>query len=617
MCGIAGLVDRRRRLTDERLRGTVAAMTDAIAHRGPDGDGLWADAEAGVGFGHRRLAIIDVSPLGAQPMQSACGRYVATYNGEIYNFAELRADLAAAGVSFRGGSDTEVVLEGFVRWGVEATIARCVGMFAFALWDRKTRTLRLIRDRMGVKPLYYAEAPEAFVYGSEVKSLFASGLVKPESRNDAVAEYLMFRQVAGDESMFRGVRSLPPGCTMTVRDGVPSITRYWSPLPPPERPALAFDVAVRELDALLNDSVALRLVSDVPVGTFCSGGVDSSLVTALAAKLKGDPINTFSVGFDESAYDESAYALMVSERYGTRHHRLSVGNVEFSDMLPKMVWHNDEPLDFANSIHIFALSRLAKQHVTVVLTGEGSDELFAGYPRYRIPDLATRYRWVPRPLRDLATGLVGDHRVAKLGRFAALSPDEALIFNSSYLPASSIQEICPALPTPALRFRRERLAASAGLGLDAAGRVSLLDQECFLVSILNRQDKMSMAASIESRVPFMDYRLVEFANRLSTSCKIVGGSGKAVVKAVARRHLPDAIVDRRKSGFGVPLAEWFREPRGLGERLQALVESNDAGVCDPTVLRRLAAEHRARSHDHSELLWTMLNLATWRETFRC
>jgi asparagine synthase (glutamine-hydrolysing) len=281
-----------------------------------------------------------------------------------------------------------------------------------------------------------------------------------------------------------------------------------------------------------------------------------------------------------------------------------------------MVWHNDEPLDFANSVHIYALSRLAKEQVTVVLTGEGSDELFAGYPRYRIPGIARGYRAVPSSLRRLAATVTGDPRLAKLDRFAGVSDDEALLYNASYLRADVARELGPSLPRFRSAFREQCLDAGERLGLDPAGRASLLDQETFLIGILHRQDKMSMAASIESRVPFMDYRIVEFANRLPTSHKIVNGSGKAIVKAFARALLPAEIVDRRKSGFGVPLPAWFRADVGLGAMIGRLPESAGAEVFDRAALRRFVAEHRAGARDHSELLWTALNLATWRETFR-
>lgn len=588
-------------------------MRDLVSYRGPDDAGTFVNGPAGLG--HRRLSIIDLGG-GHQPMTDAHGSLTIAYNGEVYNYRQIREELVARGRSFRTESDTEVILQLYADRGARA-VESLNGMFAFAIWDAEHQSLFLARDRMGVKPLYYAETDDAFVFASEIKSIFESGLVSPRCRDEALAEYMVFRQVAGPDTLFRGVKSLPPGCTMTVTGGEARIARYWSPLPTAGPRAIAFDEAVHELGELLQDSVRLRLISDVPVGTFCSGGVDSSLVTALAANIKGDRVNTFSVGFDEADYDESPYALLASERYGTVHHRLNVGNIEFDALFPKMVWHNDEPLDFANSVHIFALSRLARQHVTVVLTGEGSDELFAGYPRYRIPGLARSYRRVPAPLRRLVGAAVADHRVAKLERYAATSPEETLLYNSSYLRPDIVDELAPRMPALSLDYRRARLAASEGLGLDGAGRVSLLDQEAFLVAILHRQDKMSMAASIESRVPFMDYRIVEFANRLPTSCKIVKGSGKAVVKAFARTLLPAEIVDRRKSGFGVPLAAWFRADDGLGERVRHLADSRGADVFDRQVLRHLVSEHRSGTSDHSELLWTALNVATWRETFGC
>jgi len=611
MCGINGLMyTDHTRSCDPQL---VAGMRDLVSYRGPDDAGIYVDGP--VGLGHRRLSIIDLGG-GHQPMADAGNRFWIVFNGEIYNFQPLREALIAKGYTFRTNSDTEVILQLYAERG-ERCVEALNGMFAFAIWDTTRRSLFIARDRMGVKPLYYADTPEAFVFGSEIKSLFASRLVSPRLREEALAEYMVFRQVAGSETLFVGVRSLPPGCTMTVRDGRTQITRYWSPHPPAERPAITHDEAMRQLAELLRDSVRLRLISDVPVGTFCSGGVDSSLVTAIAAQLKNDPINTFSVGFDDPDYDESAYAQMVSARYKTTHHELRVGNEEYSDLFPRMVWHNDEPLDFANSVHIYALSKLAKTHVTVVLTGEGSDELFAGYPRYRIPNLARQYGYVPAPLRRVLSTVIADHRVRKLERFAAYSPEDALLYNSSYVRPEVAAAAFPRMNGYSLAFRRACLDSSAALALDSVSRASLLDQETFLVSILHRQDKMSMAAAIESRVPFMDYRLVEWANRLPVELKVAGGGGKALVKELARSFLPAEVIDRRKSGFGVPLARWFRESKGMGERVAALPDSPSADVFDRAYLRRLVNEHLQGQNDHSELLWTALNVATWRDAFRC
>ena len=611
MCGISGLVYKDRLRTCEP--DVVSRMRDVAAYRGPDDADSYLAGP--VGLGHRRLSIIDLGG-GHQPMADAQGALWIVFNGEIYNYRQIRQELCARGHAFRTQSDTEVILQLYAERGEECVHA-LNGMFAFAIWDTRQQSLFLARDRMGVKPLYYADTKDALVFGSEIKSLFESGVIDAECREEAVAEYLLFRQVAGSDTLFRGVKSLPPGCTMTVRDGRCRIQRFWSPHPPAERPQISFEDAVRGFGELLEDSVKLRLISDVPVGTFCSGGVDSSLVTAVAAKLKGDPVNTFSVGFEETDFDESPYALTVSQRYRTIHHQLRVGHQEFSELLPKMVWHNDEPLDFANSIHIFALSRLARQYVKVVLTGEGADELFAGYPRYRLPQLAATYRYVPSPVRTLIGATVRDHRLAKLARFAAVSPQDALLYNASYLSPATVTALAPRLSRFDATFRRESLGKSGQLSIDDAGRVSLLDQETFLVGVLNRQDKMSMAASIESRVPFMDYRMVEFANRLPTALKIKGGVGKAVVKEYARTLLPPEIVDRRKSGFGVPLARWFRSNDGLGERINALPDAAVSEVLDRPMLRELVREHKSGARDHSELLWTALNLGAWREAFKC
>lgn len=611
MCGIVGILYAD--LARPACAQTIAAMRDRITYRGPDDHGVHLDGP--LGFGFRRLSIIDLGG-GHQPMSYASDRYWIVFNGEIYNYRELREQLSRRGHQFRTHSDTEVILALFAERGA-ACVDQLNGMFAFAIWDSVDRSLFVARDRMGVKPLYYVHTPQAFAFASEIKSLFASDLVKAEWRAETLSEYMLFRQVAGPDTMFKGIKSLLPGCTLTIRGAAPELSRYWSPRRQTAASAISRGEALEKLSVLLEDSVRLRLVSDVPVGTFCSGGVDSSLVTALAAKLKKDPVNTFSIGFDEPDFDESAQALEVSKHCGTVHHQLKVGNQEFSELYPQMVWHNDEPLDFANSVQIFALSRLSKQTVTVVLTGEGSDELFGGYPRYRVPGLARYARLVPSALRHTAAAISRDHRLAKLHRHASYSEDDAILFNSSYNRAEDLAGLCPAAPEFESSYRHELVEAGRALTSDTVSRTALLDQETFLSGILNRQDKMSMAASIESRVPFMDYRIVEFANSLPDALKVTNGRGKALVKDVARALLPADIVERRKSGFGVPLSRWFRQSNGMGERLLALPTSAKADMFDGAVLAKLVEQHRTGGADHGELLWTALNLVTWREAFNC
>lgn len=610
MCGIVGLVyrDPSRPCDAERL----TAMRDVVSYRGPDDAGIHCDGN--VGLGHRRLSIIDLGG-GHQPMSDASGATWIVYNGEVYNFRALRESLIASGHRFQTESDTEVILHLYAELG-EDCVKRLNGMFAFAIWDAEQRSLFLARDRMGVKPLYYAETAQAFVFGSEIKSILASGVVSPMCREEALAEYLIFRHVAGSETLFRGVMSLPPGHTMTVRDGKSHVTRFWSPLPADGLLPISFEEARHRLASLLEESVQMRMISDVPLGTFCSGGLDSSLVTALAARLNGSPVNTFSVGFDEPDYDESAYADLVSKRYGSIHHQLRLGNADYSELFPRMVWHNDEPLNFANSVQIFALSQLARQYVTVVLTGEGSDELFAGYPRYRIPGLVRSYRHVPASVRRFLAAIIRDHRVEKLNRYASLSEEGVLLHNAGFLPSEEVAGLCPRLPAFDDARRLECLRRGDRPSHPVC-RLSLLDQETYLVSILHRQDKMSMAASIESRVPFLDYRIVELANRLPAGYKLRRGVGKAIVKEVAAAVLPREIVDRRKSGFGVPLDRWFRARDGMGVRVAEMPESPGADVFDRGALRRLVEEHRAGTHDHSELLWGALNVCVWREAFTC
>jgi asparagine synthase (glutamine-hydrolysing) len=588
---------------------------DTMLHRGPDDAGFYQDES--VMLGHRRLSIIDLAG-GHQPMSAAEDQVWITFNGEIYNFRELRDDLVAQGHAFRTTSDTEVLLHLYLEEGVRG-FERLNGIFAFAIWDRRTGELHLVRDQMGIKPLYYASTPQGLVFASEIKALFATGLLAPELEAEAIPEYLVFRDVSGERTLFRGVRRLLPGHRLTFRRGHMETHRYWDLLSD-DRPPFAgtFNEAVDALESLLDDAVRMQMVSDVPLGTFCSGGVDSSLITALASRQAPKAIDTFSVGFDEVDFDESAHARRVSEHCGTRHHEIRVSNREFADDLEKLIWHNDEPLHFPNSVHIHAVSRLARRHVTVVLTGEGADELFAGYPRYQIPALLARWRRLPAPARWAARSLgrlLGDHRIEKLHRFGSRPDGWEILMNAASSDAKRLR-VRDLDEGQALSTWRQAVHEATAAHVDPVARVSLQDQQTYLVSILNRQDKMSMATSIESRVPFLDPRVVRFANALPTPFKQGRLANKRIVKALALRHLPAEVIKRRKSGFGVPLADWFRADRGLGDAMRAALDDDlVTAVFGPGTLAALFEEHRGLQADHSDTLWAGLNLALWRKAF--
>lgn len=614
MCGIVGIIYKDiNRMCNEQ---TLIAMRDAQFHRGPDEEGILIDGNAGLG--HRRLSIIDLSS-GRQPMTNEDGSLWIVYNGEIYNFKTLREDLLKKGHFIRSHSDTEVILHLYEEKG-SACVDDLNGMFAFAIWDKNKRTLFMARDRMGEKPLYYVLTNEVFLFSSEIKSLFKSGHLKAECNESSLYEYFLFRHISGEGTMFNGVKNLLPGHTLTLKDGALEIKRYWSPFPIYSRNEMKFEEATEHLSHLLQDAVKIRMVSDVPLGTFCSGGVDSSLVTAIAARSVNHPINTFSVGFHENDYDETSYARMVSKQYRTNHHEIKLDNKEFADLLPKMIWHNDEPLNFANSIHIYAISKLAKEYVTVVLTGEGADELFAGYPRYLVPKLLATYQKLPTFIQkvfDAGLGLISGHRAEKLRTYSHYSMQDMLIYNASFLKRDFLSDIFPKYHNEGFDFRKKSIIQGNAIGLDLITNLSILDQQTYLVSILMRQDKMSMAASVESRVPFLDYRLVEFANSLPEKFKIRRFMGKYILKKVAGGFLPDEVIHRRKSGFGVPLGGWLRENKGMGAIARSLLDDNVLGaIIEERHVKGIINEHTSGAGDHSELLWELINISLWKKVFK-
>jgi asparagine synthase (glutamine-hydrolysing) len=600
MCGIVGFVHRESdRPCDE---ATLLAMRDSMVPRGPDDAGH--TILGNVALGHRRLSVIDIA-AGHQPMSNEERSLWITYNGEIYNFLELREELIGEGYKFRTRCDTEVLIQAYDRYGPEF-LSRLNGMFAFAIWDARQNSLFMARDRLGKKPLYYTEVDGTFLFASEIKALLEYEGVDREVHSEALAEFVTFNYVAGERTLFRGIRAVPPGYALRWQDGRIDLYPYWDidedVSPFEEGPDLLLD----RLDSLLQDAVTKRLISDVPLGTLNSGGIDSSLVTAMVARHVDGPVHSFSVGFDESDYDERSYARILSKQYNTNHHEIVVSGERFAKALPKMIYYHDEPLNHPNSVMIYYVSRLAKEFVTVVLTGEGADELFAGYPRYLIPPIASRLRHIPFASQalGLASRIASDHRPRHLGRAAGMSDSDAKIFNAAMNRIELAQQLLTAEARGEVAGERERLLRRLRQG--SLAQHLYLDLKTYLVSILMRQDKMSMATSIESRVPYLDYRVVEFAYRVPPKLKQRRMETKHLLKEVARRYLPETIVGRRKSGFGVPLDRWFRDPSALGRYADLLREPHfpffEPGVLDP-------------DRQDAEILWGALNLELWYRIF--
>jgi len=612
MCGIAGLL---LKTPDAQIDiELLIRMRDTMVHRGPDDEGVYANGP--IGLSHRRLSIIGVT-TGHQPMHGSNPHHWIVFNGEIYNYRELRHELERCGHQFHTDSDTEVIVNAYAEYG-EQCVQRLNGMFSFAIWDGLTDSLFIARDRLGIKPLYYYDGPSGFVFASEIKAILASNQIAARLDPDRVWEYFLYRGISGENTLFSGIRSLLPGHWMRIRAEQVETHQFWSHRRPEFPVPCSLKHSAAEFEELLTDAVRIRLMSEVPLGTFCSGGVDSSLVTALAARHLGEGVNTFSVGFSEAAYDETHYARLVAQRYGTQHHELVVENRDFSEHLEELIWLNDEPLHFANSVQIYAISQLAKQFVTVVLTGEGADELFLGYPRYQIPQMLNRLRYVRklfRPLVGMIGRATGDHRIRKLEYFLDHSLDSAVCTNSAPNEREYVDLLLAPGTPQTQRYREEVLNQYHNIS-DVGVRLSFQDQHTYLVSILNRQDKMSMGASIEARVPFLDYRIAEFANSMPTVCRTRRLRGKELVKRVARNYLPDEVVYRRKSGFGVPLESWFKDNVGLGGLAKKVFDSGAAdGVFNEQQLRTLWLEHRSGTKNHAELLWTALNFLIWRERF--
>ncbi len=619
MCGIAGCWQRME-MGREALPMHARAMACALAHRGPDDAGVWVDEGAALGMGFRRLAILDLSPAGHQPMQSQSGRYVITLNGEIYNFRELRAQLEGAGHQFRGHSDTEVILEAIEAWGLDAAIRRFVGMFAIALWDRRERKLSLVRDRLGIKPLYYGWTGQAFLWGSELKALRAHPSFQEEIDRNALSLYLRHSAVPAPYSIYKDVRKLPPGSILTIEEPTAEAAQrqariYWSAQAALEEgmqaelPGSELEVTER-LDELLNESVRLRMIADVPVGAFLSGGIDSSLVVALMQRQSTRPVKTFSIGFAEAGYDEAPQAREVASYLGTDHSELYVTPEEAQEVIPLLPEMFDEPFSDSSQIPTYLVSRLARSQVAVSLSGDGGDELFSGYTRY----LTTRRiwkatGWIPRALRRSLSGLLpgarGEIWCDLLGKPSA----EALYFRMVShwkCPAEVVIGGCE-YPTSLTR-----LQGDAGK-FDLCRHMMLADLVSYLPDdILAKVDRASMAVSLEARVPLLDHRVVEFAARVPSSMKIRQGQGKWILRKMLEGYIPRELTERPKMGFGVPIGRWLRGPlRDWAEDLLAEPRLREEGYFRPHPVRKIWAEHLNEIRDWQYYLWDILMFQAW------
>ncbi len=620
MCGIVGIIALDPRAVVDRAR--LERMRDSLRHRGPDGEGAWL--EGPVGLGHRRLAIVDLQG-GQQPMRSADGATCIVFNGEIYNHARLRGPLEGLGHRYRTRSDTETILHLYEERG-ERCVEELAGMFAFALWDRRTSELLLARDRLGIKPLYYAIDERELLFASEIKALLAAG-VRPELDASVLPEFLASRYIASDRTFFRGIRKLLPGRTLRwTREGGLCERRYWRlPVETDSSDATMSDRAA-EVRALLTSAVRSQLMSDVPLGLLLSGGLDSSGLAALMAPMMREPLQTFSVGFAEAEANELDYARLAARAVGSVHREVMLSPAQFFDALPSLVWHEDEPMAFPSSVPLHFVARLARQHVKVVLTGEGADELFLGYNRYRVTAWNARLSHglgALGPGRDLL-GRLAKRLPRRLRRytdrsFLALGPGlRALFYENFAVFAEPLQEMILARPGEQLAL--DPYAVGLGMlaehGGDDLDRMSHADLQTYLVELLMKQDQMSMAASLESRVPFLEHELVERVAAMPSCYKLRGLTTKAVLREALGDLVPPAIRRRRKMGFPVPLGRWLREAHW--PQVEELVISERAlsrGHFRPEAVSRLAREHREGVVDHGDRLWLLMNLELWQRLF--
>lgn len=635
MCGIAGFWRPSGASADIATR-SLGRMTDALAHRGPDADGHWVDAERGVALGHRRLSIVDLSPTGAQPMKSKSGRFTMVFNGEIYNFRRLRDDLLALGASFRGTSDTEVMLAGFEQWGISATLPRMAGMFAFAVWDSATEELWLARDRMGEKPLYIAQFSGQLAFASEIKSFRTLPGFPRDINPAAMAALLRNGYIGGEQSIYKCVERVRPGAyaVVSTRGGQPHIRteQYWNVLDElrsaeSNSAQVSDEEATSSLDALLTEVVGDEMVADVPVGAFLSGGIDSSLIVSLMQKVAAQPVRTFTIGFTENSHDESPFARAVANHLGTSHTEIMLAAddaLKFVERLPQIF---DEPFADSSQLPTLLVSSVTRQHVTVALSGDGGDELFGGYSQYTSPDsVGSLINRVPRALRAPLSATIGAAPNALvnsvLTRGSSWAPNtRARLLRElrNHSRANSYESLLAKWVSPADIMSAEHSAFFPAAVPDSAWPVAATEPEARMAydmqhylpdDILVKVDRSAMACSLETRAPLLDHRVVTFAVQQPLSLKIRDGRGKFLLRNLLARYIPQQMIDRPKRGFSIPINQWLRGP---------LRDWGSAMLQDDALLRawfradvvaNIWSEHQ-RGEDHAERLWPILMAMQW------
>ncbi len=644
MCGFAGFIDLKRRGGEDQLRRQVATMADALAVRGPDDGQTWADERAGIALGFRRLAVIDLSPAGQQPMVSADGRYVIAYNGEIYNAGEIRPELEDRGVTFRGHSDTEVLLEACTAFGIERAVERLVGMFAAAIWDRETRRMTLLRDRLGIKPLYWAHIGDVIFFGSQPKAFFAHPAWRGEIDRDSLASYCRFSALPAPLSIFRNCRQLAPGMLVQIdADGRIDEQRHWDPhevVSESMRSPLsgADDDLLDGLERQLKEAVRQRMTADVPLGAFLSGGIDSSLVVALMQSCSNRRVKTFSIGFEEQGFDEAPFAKKVARHLQTDHHEAYVAPTAARDVIPTLPELYDEPFADSSQIPTFLLSRMAREHVTVCLSGDGGDELFGGYGRYahtiaHLGDPGRMPPWLRQPIARLAPMLSTRSwdRLARLApkRFRPVAFGERLHRLADRLRPDwpdrfYLDQMSHWIePASLVLGAEERLAGiwtgtARELHPDFHDRMQFIDMVSYLPhDILTKVDRASMGVSLEARVPLIDHRVVEHSWRLPRRMKVRDGVSKWALRQILHRYVPKSIVERPKMGFGIPLQDWLRGPlKDWAEDLLDERRLKADGIFDPQPIRDRWEQHVAGDVDWHYPLWTILMFQAWRRHWR-